>query len=224
MYSPTTPSRLNSSEMSLFVHTSCFCGFPLNLNHPNDFSDRFHSALDLYSASDYLPKALTDPVLGPSYAVEETAFQLAVGTKKPRWEWLEEKIPAGQTHFERNGYPRNVKGVNGTNGVNGKRVHEDSHKGNGAAEDCRNGTAAEIGNVKPRPELEIFGLAMLGGGRVFGTAHIYGPYHRSDLIRCLKNHANCHQTSLGLLWVMELWLMSVVVSVSVSTSFMTAPF
>ncbi|KAI5814555.1 S-adenosyl-L-methionine-dependent methyltransferase [Pyronema omphalodes] len=130
-------------------------------------------ALDLYSASDYLPKALTDPVLGPSYAVEETAFQLAVGTKKPRWEWLEEKIPASQTHFERNGYPRNVKGVNGTHRVNEKTTNENCQNGNGTAEDSRNGTAAELGNVKPRPELEIFGLAMLGGGRVFGTAHIY---------------------------------------------------
>lgn len=25
----------------------------------------------------------------------------------------------------------------------------------------------------PRPELEIFGLAMVGGGRVFGTAHLH---------------------------------------------------
>jgi hypothetical protein len=114
------------------------------------------SALDLYSASDYLPTALTDPEIGPSYAVEKTAFQLAVGTNKPRWEWLEELIPADQSHFERNGYPRNVPqaGNTGSKGANGA-----------------NGNVAK---TKPRPEHEIFGLAMLGGGRVFGTAHIYG--------------------------------------------------
>ena len=29
-------------------------------------------------------------------------------------------------------------------------------------------------NTIARPELDIFGLAMVGGGQVFGAAHIYG--------------------------------------------------
>ena len=28
--------------------------------------------------------------------------------------------------------------------------------------------------VRDRPELEIFGLAMAGGGSVFGMSHVYG--------------------------------------------------
>lgn len=28
-----------------------------------------------------------------------------------------------------------------------------------------------------RPELEVFGLAMVGGGRTFGEAHVYGEQH-----------------------------------------------
>jgi hypothetical protein len=27
-----------------------------------------------------------------------------------------------------------------------------------------------------RPELPIFGLAMVGGGKVFGKAHLYGEF------------------------------------------------
>jgi hypothetical protein len=106
--------------------------------------------LDLYSASDYLPKTLVDPVKGPSYDVAQTAFQDAVGTEKPRWEWLEEKIHAHQDTFERQGYPRGAH-----------RTLENE------------ATGAKIG-TKARPEQEIFGRAMVGGGRVFGTAHIYG--------------------------------------------------
>ena len=30
------------------------------------------------------------------------------------------------------------------------------------------------GELVSRPELEVFGLAMLGGGKVFGAAHPYG--------------------------------------------------
>lgn len=30
------------------------------------------------------------------------------------------------------------------------------------------------GTLVPRPEHAIFGLAMLGGGRVYGQAHLYG--------------------------------------------------
>lgn len=106
----------------------------------------------MYSASDYLPTSLTDPEFGPSYAVEKTAWQQAIGTQKPRWEWLEEMIPvsAGLKDGAHGGYPRNVL------------------------------QAAEGEKAKPRPEHEIFGLAMFGGGKVFGTAHIYGQFMRPE--------------------------------------------
>lgn len=35
------------------------------------------------------------------------------------------------------------------------------------------------GTVKPRPALEVFSLAMLGSGRVFGTPLIHGKLGRS---------------------------------------------
>jgi hypothetical protein len=121
--------------------------------------------LDLYSASDYLPTALTDPVKGPSYRVEETAFQLAVGTDLPRWSWLEERIPKTEKKVNSHGYPR----------ANGSAVDGSAINGNGTF-DKDDGQPETV----PRPELEIFGLAMLGGGRVFGTAHLY-DYPWEDL-------------------------------------------
>ena len=90
---------------------------------------------------------------GPSYRVEETAFQLAVGTDLPRWSWLEERISKTKKGFNSRGYPR----LNGTN-VNSIGATEDD---------------AAQPETSPRPELEIFGLAMLGGRKVFGTAHLY---------------------------------------------------
>lgn len=109
--------------------------------------------MDIYSASDYLPKYLADPVKGSSYDVRTTAFQDALGTQKSRWEWLEEKIPVNAPYFNSKGYPHDVS-------VTGE-------------------TTSDVNSItetktRSRPEHELFGLAMLGGGRVFGTAHIFG--------------------------------------------------
>lgn len=38
------------------------------------------------------------------------------------------------------------------------------------------GAGATKKDVVPRPEHEVFGLAMLGGGLVFGAAHPYGQF------------------------------------------------
>lgn len=84
-----------------------------------------------------------------------TPFQDAVGTKKSRWEWLEEQIPLDASDFGRQGYPQNVMGL-------------DQLK--------LEASISKKTETKPRPEHEIFGLGMLGGGRVFGTAHIFGIY------------------------------------------------
>jgi hypothetical protein len=63
-----------------------------------------HSNLDIYTASDHLPKYLLGP-RGHSYKVEETPFQEAVGTSKPRWDWLKEKQPVQDLCMTGPGYP-----------------------------------------------------------------------------------------------------------------------
>jgi len=103
------------------------------------------SNLDLYTASDHLPKYLLGSK-GASYDVTETPFQDAVGTTKPRWEWLEEKTPAQELSACGVGYPGIPQAKNITN----------------------------KDELVARPEHEVFGLAMLGGGMVFGSAHPYG--------------------------------------------------
>ncbi|KAL2163196.1 hypothetical protein VTH06DRAFT_5252 [Thermothelomyces fergusii] len=117
---------------------------------------------DLYTASDYLPRTLRDPVKGPSYAVDVTPFQEAVAAPKtPRWEWLEEKVTIRDLLAGRNGpdgkpspYPGNF----------GTEIQELADK-----------VAAGHSDLErvPRPEHGLFGLAMVGGGRVYGEAHLY---------------------------------------------------
>ena len=88
---------------------------------------------------------------GHSYKVDETAWQDAVGTTKPRWDWLEEKhSPNDLTASSGAGYP-------GLPSLKREDI---------------NGVSKE--KLVGRPELEVFGLAMLGGGLVFGAAHPYG--------------------------------------------------
>ncbi|KAF2199794.1 S-adenosyl-L-methionine-dependent methyltransferase [Delitschia confertaspora ATCC 74209] len=108
-------------------------------------------ALDIYSASDFLPKTLLDPVKGPSYDVDKTAFQDTMGSDITRWEWFEQHVPADQLlHYPKGGYPGpwgpTLKDV-----VKGKKSDE----------------------LVPRPEHRNFCLAMFAGGLVFGTAHLY---------------------------------------------------
>nr|POF15333.1 o-methyltransferase tpca [Quercus suber] len=108
------------------------------------------SGLDLYTASDHLPTTLLDPKKGPSYDVAQTAWQNAIGTDLPRWDWLEQKVQAPQLKNMGLGYP-------GHPAVTEKQVNGDAQ-------------------LVSRPEHEIFGLAMLGGGRVFGAAHLFGGF------------------------------------------------
>lgn len=147
---------------------------------------------DVYTASDYLPRTLRDPTKGPSYAVEVTPFQDAVGTKAPRWTWLEE-TPAARDLLA------------GRNGPDGK---ESAYPGNygtemqGIAEKVGAGQISDDTKV-PRPEHGLFGLAMVGGGRVFGEAQLYGKQGPQlpgwSLIVSSTNHASW-QISLGLRW------------------------
>ncbi|KAL9038899.1 MAG: hypothetical protein Q9180_002852 [Flavoplaca navasiana] len=105
------------------------------------------SNLDLYTASDHLPTYLLGPN-GHSYSVEETAWQSAIGTTKPRWDWLEEEVMCKEACPVGVGYP----------GMPAENV---------ASKDLASATKMR------RPEHEIFSLAMVGGGRIFGAAHPY---------------------------------------------------
>ncbi|KAF4229636.1 hypothetical protein CNMCM6457_006269 [Aspergillus fumigatiaffinis] len=106
---------------------------------------------DLYSASDALPCALLDSEIGSSYSVKETAWQKAVGTTKERWNWLEEGVTATELRNGRSGAYPGPFGPDVTAALQG---------------------TSEEQSIR-RPELDIFGLAMLGGGRVFGVAHLF---------------------------------------------------
>ncbi|KAJ8124187.1 hypothetical protein ONZ43_g41 [Nemania bipapillata] len=113
--------------------------------------------LDIYTSSDHLPRYLNDPKKGASYDVKITAWQDALSTPKARWDWLEEEVSVGtlregnsSSHGTSSSYP----------GVFGAELQQA----------CQN---LEPTAVIKRPEHRIFGLAMVGGGRVFGQAHLY---------------------------------------------------
>lgn len=80
--------------------------------------------------------------------MNEAPFQEAVGTSKSRWEWLEEKVTVRELRSKSASYPGFL--------------------------DPTVSAADDEESVVSRPELENFGLAMVGGGRVLGTAHVYG--------------------------------------------------
>jgi hypothetical protein len=107
-------------------------------------------------------RTLLDPVKGASYDVEVTPFQDAVGTKTSRWAWLEEPVKVSDV-------------VNGKNGPGGADSAYPGVYGTEYQELVRE-TAAEEDNQRiiPRPEHALFNLAMVGGGRVYGRAHLYG--------------------------------------------------
>jgi hypothetical protein len=104
------------------------------------------SNLDIYTASDQLPKYLLSEQ-GASYDVRETAFQKAVGTTKARWDWFAERVPRDDVRPKDVAYPGLPDVTNVKPGLDG---------------------------LFSRPELENFSLAMVGGGMVSGAAHAFG--------------------------------------------------
>lgn len=81
----------------------------------------------------------------------ETAWQDAVGTVKPRWDWLEEDVSREEASTRGPGYP-------------GLPAVDDLYR------------SLPHGAKLRRPEHGIFSLAMIGGGRIFGAAHPYGKH------------------------------------------------
>lgn len=136
------------------------------------------SGLDQFTAADHLPRHLLDPSSGHSYAVDKTAFQEAVGTTKSRWDWFEEHVPYSELGGKGSGYPGypddKLKLAHRiTASAKGGLPKEDDQleKGRGASV---NGNADKLQDLYTRPELGLFALAMVGGGRVWGQAQAYG--------------------------------------------------
>jgi hypothetical protein len=97
-------------------------------------------------------------VNGASYALEVTPWQDALKTTKSRWDWLEEEVSIDDIRSEDNSSDGRSSGYPGVFGAELQQA-------------CDN--AKDTRMIK-RPEHRIFGLAMVGGGRVFGQAHLYG--------------------------------------------------
>ncbi|KAI2488246.1 O-methyltransferase A [Pyrenophora tritici-repentis] len=104
-------------------------------------------AFDIYSASDHLPRSLFDKKTGPSFDVIDTAFQAAANTQKARWDWLEEKVTVQNLQDGRCGTDGGPSGYPGPFGSELDKAVQ--------------GKSAS--DLIGRPELPIFGLAMVGG-------------------------------------------------------------
>lgn len=108
------------------------------------------SAFDFYAASERFPRYLLGPN-GASYDVTKTPLNEALGTDKPYWDWLAVKIK-----------PEDIgkgSGV-GYSGVPDPKSW--SH------------LKPDADGLIKRPELENFGLGMVGGGKVSGSALPFG--------------------------------------------------
>lgn len=83
--------------------------------------------------------------------MKETAFQDALGTTKTRWDWLAERVPDKRIMPAGPGYP-------GVPDISNRSQRPDKD------------------GLIGRAELEIFSLAMVGGGRIFAAAQAFGKY------------------------------------------------
>lgn len=127
-------------------------------------------------------RTLLDPVKGPSYDVEVTPFQDAVGTKTSRWAWLEETVKVREVLDGKNG-PAGAESA--YPGVYGTEYQELVRETAAGQDDQR---------VVPRPEHALFNLAMVGGGRVYGQAHLYGMLNNFSI--CPSNEKTFAANSL----------------------------
>lgn len=91
-----------------------------------------------------------------------TPFQDAVGTDTPRWTWFEEQ-------------PKIRDLLDGRNGTNGAKSAYPGVYGTELQNLVDKVTTGQDDQTRvDRPEHALFSLAMVGGGRVFGEAHLYG--------------------------------------------------
>ena len=130
--------------------------------------------------------------------MENTAFQAAANTSKPRWEWLEEKVTVKSLRDGDCGSDGTPSAYPGPFGAELEKAIA------GKADD----------ELVSRPEHAVFGLAMLGGGRVFGKAHLYGKQRSLQTQFEVSLLTNASQTTHGRDLAKQPWWMLVVVSVS----------
>ncbi|KAI5925278.1 S-adenosyl-L-methionine-dependent methyltransferase [Camillea tinctor] len=103
-----------------------------------------------YTACDYLPDMLVHPKMGPSYKLEETAFNLAIGTEQSCWDWISNKAPASRVRRS-----PNFDYFRGTQSNDQKAANGDA------------------GEMMHRREIEFFGQAMFGAGKVFSSPLVF---------------------------------------------------
>lgn len=125
--------------------------------------------MEPYAASEALPEALNDPEFATSYDVDKTAFQLATGSTLPMWAWLEEKIPIEDAkkammhrHHDHDNYPPSPP-----------PEPQQKEEGGGVAGAALPAPTTNGVEMVHRPLFDIFGLAMVGGGRAAGAAHFF---------------------------------------------------
>lgn len=119
----------------------------------------------IYTASDFLPDVLSNATFGCSYEPTKTAFQQAVGTRLPLFDWMHQSVPASDTNW------RPVS----------SRRHPWDDGADGSSEMSSRASTSSAEMV-PRPEKALFNLAMVGLGR--GTEQ----YHVLDFPwQCLGN-------------------------------------
>ena len=133
-------------------------------------------AFNVYPAAEFLPGHLLGPQ-GKGYGVEGTAWVDAMRARTGEgeskrvgfWEWIGEKVPRreirkGEVWWAEGESGDGEEGKQGEDGEEGKQG-EDGEEG-------KQGEDGEEGELVERPEARVFGLAMLGGGRVVGAAHV----------------------------------------------------
>ena len=90
-----------------------------------------------------------------------TPLQTVVGTEKRSWDWMEEKI---KVKHLKEGFRNGADGgPSSYPGVFGAELQNAIESAGGDDE-----------KLIDRPEQTMFGLAMVGGGRVYGQAQLYG--------------------------------------------------
>ncbi|KAH8882922.1 O-methyltransferase A [Thozetella sp. PMI_491] len=115
-------------------------------------------ALQTFTPLEYWPRSLYDPIDGPSYTPMPQCFQQALGTKKPYWEWLEEKI--------------SVKALR-EGCLNGSDGGPSPYSGLFGSELARTIEGRSDDELLPRPELAIFSKAMIGHVNYFSAYSQY---------------------------------------------------
>ena len=107
-----------------------------------------------YAASDFLPSVLSNTEIGHSKEPTKTAFQQAVGTKLPVFGWMHQMVPASNVDWRPEPTRRHP-------------ADDGTHKSSETSSEVL--TTSE--EMVPRPEKQLFHLAMVGLGR--GTEQYY---------------------------------------------------